>query len=137
LPGGLYESEHDGALAKLEVSRGHWVFQFDRDAVATATSATAGEPPPLPVVALTPGPAAPKHDAHLPLLTEDGNRTAPTAPKMTTDYPGKYTCKRCKVVFSTLPELGSHSRKCLVDTAIAEAAQESEAAVELQPNRNT
>jgi len=107
LPGGLYEIEHDGKLARMKDPRGKWVFEFDRKS-ATEQAAS------VPV-------------DELPALTEDGKRVAPTDPKMIGDYPGKYTCKRCGIVFENLPQLGAHSRKCLVETAISEANEQTEA----------
>ena len=115
LPGREYEIEHDGKLASMKMA-GRFVFEFDREAALKSAN------PELVVDLDIVTPPAPVN--HLPNLTEDGKRTAPTDARMVGDYPGKYTCKRCLHVFSSLPELGSHSRKCLVETAIAEAKAE-------------
>jgi len=89
LPGGLYEIEHNGKLALMQV-RGNWVFQFDREATAKATSATpAGEPPPS---------------------SGDGTNPAPAAPAPFR-FPVEYKCKKCGEVFSTVNALGTHCRK--------------------------
>lgn len=82
-----YEIEHDGKVALLEVSRGHWAFQFDREAAAMAASAVPGETTSTPGNDISPAPAAPFR------------------------FPVEYKCKKCGEVFSTVNALGTHTRK--------------------------
>lgn len=93
LPGGLYEIEHDGPLALMK-SAGKWVFEFDRDEVIAAELAAEGV---------------------------DTSSVKKRGPLLSPLAPHDYTCKRCGVVFPNLNSLGQHSRKCLIDTAVAEA----------------
>lgn len=115
LPGGLFEIDRDGPLAKLKTPKGNWVFEFDRNAgpddkphVYTCKRPGCEALKPFKTLAAL---GSHTKTAHKEVRVEDDEEEEEPVAKKRGAHSGRtFTCKVCGDVLPNLYAMGQHNK---------------------------